>query len=84
MANEEKRKARGREMRRVDRSVYKTMADNYELMRPDSYKCSGCPQWDDINGCWDNNESIETCTRMGEECVYLDPDCRDEDEGYPE
>ena len=26
----------------------------FEPVRPNSYVCEGCFEWDDVNGCWAN------------------------------
>ena len=32
-----------------------------KLPYPNGYDCSGCPYWDDINGCWADERSPLTC-----------------------
>ena len=70
-------------MRERDRSAF-SQFDFLGLydprMRPDTYSCEGCSDWDDINGCWAGNDTIVTCERMGEEPHYIDPDMHDDDE----
>lgn len=53
-------------------------------MRPNGYGCSGCPEWDDINGCWANAKSIggsQACFKEGGAC-YEEGD--DESSGFNE
>lgn len=41
---------------------------------PNDYDCEGCPDWDDVNGCWAN--CSEWC---GWEPESEEDDCGDED-----
>lgn len=69
----------GKAIRIKDRSAFTQHRRNLDALRPDHWKCEGCPQWDDINGCWANCVSIDECVLMGEESHYVDPDWQDED-----
>ena len=85
MTTQEKRTQRGKAMRIFKHSAfdhYEFMGFNDPDMRPDAGSCEGCPQWDYINGCWDNCRSIMQCTRMGEEPYYNSSDFGDYEEDY--
>lgn len=81
--DEKAKKARGEELRKARYMSrfdwYEFMGFNDPAMRPESWTCEGCPQWDDVNGCWDNCRSIMQCKRMGEEPHYVDPDMVEDD-----
>jgi hypothetical protein len=47
--------------------------------RPNSYQCEGCPEWDDLNGCWDGIKNVDRCLRIGESGYYGEFDDCDED-----
>lgn len=44
---------------------------------PSSSSCEGCPQWDDINGCWNGKTDVTECNYIGEDCSF-DGDAYDE------
>lgn len=51
---------------------------------PNPYCCEGCPDWDDINGCWAGVEDYRDCPRIDPDaCCYIDPDLGElpDDEG---
>lgn len=29
--------------------------------RPTSYNCCTCPEWDDVNGCWQDYDDVRKC-----------------------
>lgn len=31
------------------------------MVKPDSYECSDCAYWDDVDGCWCNISDIFLC-----------------------
>ena len=50
-------------------------------IRPNSNQCEGCPDWDDVNGCWNNVRDVDNCLKIGESGYYGDfDDCVDEEE----
>ncbi len=52
-------------------------------MKPNGYGCSGCPKWDDVNGCWADSRSIggsQVCYEEGGACYEEEQD--DEDFAY--
>lgn len=59
---------------------YEFLGINQDWSRPDHWKCEGCPDWDDINGCWRSYRSIMLCSEMDEEGQYRDPDWPDDDD----
>ena len=46
----------------------------YKRIPPNLHCCEGCPEWDDINCCWDDIKDICECPLMGEDLQYHDPD----------
>lgn len=48
-----------------------------KINKPNSAQCEGCPDWDDVNGCWANVEDVDCCEYINEEGNY---DGFDEDE----
>lgn len=38
---------------------------------PNPYTCEGCPDWDDINGCWAGYMKYYDCDELGEESSYM-------------
>jgi hypothetical protein len=40
--------------------------------RPNSFSCEGCPEWDDVNGCWSDQVDIRECRFMDETLTYND------------
>ncbi len=52
------------------------------VTRPNESQCEGCPDWDDVNGCWANIVDVDCCERLGEDGLYPFWDDEDEEE-YP-
>jgi hypothetical protein len=48
------------------------------MPRPNSSQCKGCPDWDDVNGCWDYVKDVDLCTRIGEDGYYNENEEYDE------
>lgn len=46
---------------------------------PNSSQCEGCPDWDDVNGCWANVKNVDDCLKIGESGYYGQFDDYDED-----
>lgn len=42
--------------------------------RPNSLACGGCPQWDDVNGCWNQEQDIRNCALINEQSLMFDDD----------
>jgi hypothetical protein len=34
---------------------------------PNGYDCGGCPDWDDINGCWAGETNVLLCPYLNQE-----------------
>jgi hypothetical protein len=51
-----------------------------KIARPNSQQCGGCPEWDDINGCWDNIKNVDCCLRIGEDGYYHSDEWDDSDD----
>jgi hypothetical protein len=50
-----------------------------KITRPNSSQCEGCPEWDDVNGCWDNVKDVDDCPLIGEDGYYCEYDESDDE-----
>jgi hypothetical protein len=51
-----------------------------KISRPNSYQCEGCPDWDDVNGCWADVEDVDSCDKINDEGYYSIGEDEDEEE----
>ena len=42
------------------------MTDKKQTIHPNAMSCEGCPQWDDVNGCWMDRESPFGCPKCND------------------
>jgi len=60
---------------KVRKGVEMNLQRDFFKYCPNSFVCQGCPEWDDVNGCWELIDDWRYCGFINEFGVY--------DEGAP-